>query len=125
MLVASDPTILDSLLCVCAAPTNTTLLADFGLAWSADETGLPLAMDLTFVKTRHNKKISVVYNKLCEFTEAFAGQRLHLVVYLGFLFYFGMGASVEDLNMVLLGINKAWLALDRKKVPLDMTWWTM
>ncbi|KAJ9066153.1 hypothetical protein DSO57_1012344 [Entomophthora muscae] len=58
-----------------------------------------------------------VYNKLCEFTEAFAGQRLYLVVYLRYLFYFGTGASVEDLDRVLLGIDKAWLSLDGKKVP--------
>ncbi|KAJ9080516.1 hypothetical protein DSO57_1024119 [Entomophthora muscae] len=58
-----------------------------------------------------------MYNKLCEFTEAFSGQRLHLVVYLGYLFYFGMGASVEDLYGVLLGINQARLSLDGKKVP--------
>ncbi|KAJ9082745.1 hypothetical protein DSO57_1001812 [Entomophthora muscae] len=93
------------------------LLGEFGLIWSANKTGLPAAMELTFAKTRHNKKISAVYNKLCEFTEAFAGQRLHLVVYLGFLFYFGMGASVENLDGLLLGINKARLALNGKKVP--------
>ncbi|KAJ9075176.1 hypothetical protein DSO57_1038657 [Entomophthora muscae] len=83
------------------------LLEDFGRAWSADETGLPLEMDLAFAKTRHNKKISAVYNKLCEFTETFSGQRLHLVVYLGYLFFFGMSASVKDLDGVLLGINEA------------------
>ncbi|KAJ9061357.1 hypothetical protein DSO57_1021542 [Entomophthora muscae] len=59
------------------------LLADFGLAWSANKMGVPTAMELTFAKTKHKKKISAVYNKLCEFTEAFDGQRLHLVVYLG------------------------------------------
>ncbi|KAJ9085649.1 hypothetical protein DSO57_1011798 [Entomophthora muscae] len=101
-----------------AVKKTNILLADFGLAWSADETVLPLAMDLIFAKTRHNKKIIAVYNKLCEFTEAFAGQRLHLVVYLGYLFFFGMSASVEDLDGVLLGIDEAWLALDGKKVPL-------
>ena len=100
-----------------AVKKTKILLADFGLAWSADETGLPLAMDLTFAKTKHEKKISAVYNKLCEFTEAFAGQRLHLVVYLGYLFFFGMSASVEDLDGVLLGIDEARLALDGKKVP--------
>ncbi|KAJ9064229.1 hypothetical protein DSO57_1032641 [Entomophthora muscae] len=100
-----------------AVKKTKILLADFGLAWSADETGLPLAMNLTFAKIRHNKKISAVYNKLCEFTKAFARQRLHLVVYLGYLFFFGMSASVEDLDWVLLGIDKAQLALDRKKVP--------
>ncbi|KAJ9058781.1 hypothetical protein DSO57_1008590 [Entomophthora muscae] len=41
-------------------------------------------MELTFAKTKHEKKISAVFNKLCKFTEAFAGHRLHLVVYLGF-----------------------------------------
>ncbi|KAJ9081632.1 hypothetical protein DSO57_1012515 [Entomophthora muscae] len=100
-----------------AVKKTKILLADFGLAWSANKTGVPEAMELTFAKTKHEKKISALYKKLCGFTEAFAGQRLHLVVYLGFLFFFGMGASVEDLDGVLLGIKKAWLALDRKKVP--------
>ncbi|KAJ9078967.1 hypothetical protein DSO57_1039666 [Entomophthora muscae] len=100
-----------------AVKKTKILLTNFGLAWSANKTGLPAAMELTFAKTRHDKKISAIYNKLCEFTEAFTGQRLHLVVYLGFLFYFGMGTSVEDLDRVLLGINKAQLALDGKKVP--------
>ncbi|KAJ9082655.1 hypothetical protein DSO57_1002601 [Entomophthora muscae] len=93
------------------------LLADFGLAWSANKTGVPAAMELMFAKTKHDKRLSAVYNKLCEFTEAFAGQRLHLVVYLEFLLFFRMGASVEDLDRVLLGINEAQLALDGKKVP--------
>ncbi|KAJ9060736.1 hypothetical protein DSO57_1027782 [Entomophthora muscae] len=81
-----------------AVKKTKILLADFGLAWSADKTGVPAAMELTFAQTKHKKKISAVYKKLCKFTEAFAGQRLHLVVYLGFLFFFGMGASVEDLD---------------------------
>ncbi|KAJ9054086.1 hypothetical protein DSO57_1018212 [Entomophthora muscae] len=102
---------------VTAIKKTKILLADFGLALSANKTGLPAAMELTFARTRYNKKISAVYNKLCESTEAFAGQRLHLVAYLGFLFYFGMGACVEDLDRVLLRIDKARLALDRKKVP--------
>ncbi|KAJ9068810.1 hypothetical protein DSO57_1024902 [Entomophthora muscae] len=93
------------------------LLVEFGLAWSANKKGLPTAMELTFVKTKHKKKTSVVFNKLCEFTKAFAGQRLHLVAYLGFLFYFRIGANVEDLGRVLLGIDKARLSLDNKKVP--------
>ncbi|KAJ9089283.1 hypothetical protein DSO57_1014621 [Entomophthora muscae] len=94
------------------------LLAKFGLAWSADKTGVPAAMELTFSKTKHEKKFSTVYNKLYKFMEAFAGQRLYLVVYMGFLFYFGMWANVEDLERVLLGIDKARLSLDEKMVPL-------
>ncbi|KAJ9068039.1 hypothetical protein DSO57_1032744 [Entomophthora muscae] len=43
--------------------------AYFGLAWSTDKTGVPEAMKLTFVKTKHEKKISIVYNKLCELLE--------------------------------------------------------
>ncbi|KAJ9056089.1 hypothetical protein DSO57_1036645 [Entomophthora muscae] len=62
-------------------------------------------MGHTFVKTKP-EKISAVYNKLCEFTEAFAGQRLHPMVYLGYLFYFGMGTNVEDLDRVLLGFKR-------------------
>ncbi|KAJ9077430.1 hypothetical protein DSO57_1016737 [Entomophthora muscae] len=50
-----------------AVKKTKILLAEFGLAWSANEMGLPAAMDLTFAKTKHNKKISAVYNKLCEF----------------------------------------------------------
>ncbi|KAJ9072243.1 hypothetical protein DSO57_1029619 [Entomophthora muscae] len=94
------------------------LLVDFGLAWSANKTGVPAAMELTFAKTKHDKNLSAVFNKLCKFMEAFAGQRLHLVVYLRYLLYFRMGASVEDLDGVLLGIDKARLSLDGKKVPL-------
>ncbi|KAJ9068622.1 hypothetical protein DSO57_1026788 [Entomophthora muscae] len=105
-----------------AVKKTKILLADFGLAWSANKMGVPAAMELPFAKTKHKKKISAVYNKLCKFTEAFAGQRLHLVVYLGFLFYFGIGTSVEDLDRVLLGVDKARLSLDGRKVPLDMTW---
>ncbi|KAJ9063913.1 hypothetical protein DSO57_1035962 [Entomophthora muscae] len=37
----------------------------------ADKTRLSLAIDLTFAKTNHEKKIIAVFNKLCEFTEAF------------------------------------------------------
>ncbi|KAJ9059306.1 hypothetical protein DSO57_1039817 [Entomophthora muscae] len=66
-----------------AVKKTKILLEDFGLAWSANEMGVLAAMELTFAKTKHNKKISAVYNKLCKFTEVFAGQRLHLVVYLG------------------------------------------
>ncbi|KAJ9087145.1 hypothetical protein DSO57_1036118 [Entomophthora muscae] len=94
------------------------LLENFGLSWSANKTGIPLVMELTFAKTKHKKKICAVYNKLCKFTEAIYGQRLHLVVYLGYLFYFGMGANVEDLDRALLGINKDRLSLDGKKIPL-------
>ncbi|KAJ9051651.1 hypothetical protein DSO57_1002786 [Entomophthora muscae] len=85
-----------------AVKKTKTLLADFGLAWSANETGLPAAMKLYFAKIKHKKKISTVYNKLCEFTEAFAGQRLHLVVYLGYFFYFGMGASMNHYDQISL-----------------------
>ncbi|KAJ9051819.1 hypothetical protein DSO57_1001066 [Entomophthora muscae] len=101
------------------------LLADFGLAWSADETGFPLVMDLTFAKTRHNKKISVVYNKLCEFTEAFAGQRFHLDVYLRYLFFFGMSASIEDLDRSFWKLTRPGLHLTGRRSPLDTAWWTM
>ncbi|KAJ9074107.1 hypothetical protein DSO57_1039722 [Entomophthora muscae] len=99
-----------------AVKKTKILLANFGLAWSANKTGLPAAMELTFSKTKHNKKISAVYNKLCKFTEVFAGQRLHLIVCLGYLFFFGMRASVEDLDRVLLGVDEAMLSLDGKKV---------
>ncbi|KAJ9089258.1 hypothetical protein DSO57_1014804 [Entomophthora muscae] len=100
-----------------AVKKTKILLADFGLAWSANKTGVPPVMELMFAKTKHKKKISDVFNKLYEFTKAFAGQSLHLIVYLGFLFYFGMDRSVEDLDRVLLGIDKARLSLDGKKVP--------
>ncbi|KAJ9068151.1 hypothetical protein DSO57_1031606 [Entomophthora muscae] len=36
-----------------------------------------------------------------------------------YIFFFGTGASVEDLDGVLLGIDKARLSLDKKKVPLE------
>ncbi|KAJ9057854.1 hypothetical protein DSO57_1018604 [Entomophthora muscae] len=108
-----------------AVKKTKILLVDFGLAWSADEMGIPAAMELSFAKTKHEKKISAVFNKLCKFTEAFAGQRLHMVIYLGYLFYFGTGTSVEDLDRVLLGIDKARLTLDGKKVTLGMTQWIM
>ncbi|KAJ9063954.1 hypothetical protein DSO57_1035517 [Entomophthora muscae] len=85
-----------------AAKKTKILLADFGLAWSANKTGVPPAMELMFAKTKHKKKISAVFNKVCKFTKAFAGQRLHLVVYLGYSFYFRMSASVENLDRVLL-----------------------
>ncbi|KAJ9063140.1 hypothetical protein DSO57_1003272 [Entomophthora muscae] len=93
------------------------LLADFGLAWSANKKGVPMAMNFTFAKTEH-EKISSVFNKLCEFTEAFAGKRLHLVVYLSFLFYFGMGTNFKDLDRVFLGIDKVRLSLNGKEIPL-------
>ena len=108
-----------------AVKKTKILLADFKLAWSANKTGVLQAMELIFAKTKHQKKISAVYNQLCKFTEAFAEQRLHLMVYLGYLFLFGMGASIEDLDGVLLEIDKARLSLDRKKVPSGYSWWIM
>ena len=101
-----------------AVKKTKILLADFGLAWSKDKTGIPLAMDTMFSKTKHKKKISALYNKLCKFTEAFAGQRLHLVVYLRYLFYFGIGTGVKDLDEIPHRIDKARLTLDGKKVAL-------
>ncbi|KAJ9059149.1 hypothetical protein DSO57_1005648 [Entomophthora muscae] len=46
-----------------AVKKTKILLADFGLVWSADKTGLPLEIDLNFVKTKHKKKISAVFNR--------------------------------------------------------------
>ncbi|KAJ9076781.1 hypothetical protein DSO57_1022969, partial [Entomophthora muscae] len=72
---------------------------------------MELTVTLIFLKTKHEKNISAVFNKLCEFTETFAGQRLCQVVYLGYLFYIGMSTSVEDLGGVLLVIEEARLSL--------------
>ncbi|KAJ9071284.1 hypothetical protein DSO57_1038457 [Entomophthora muscae] len=65
-------------------------LAAGDLAWADLGTrrwamGFLQAMDLTFAKTKHEKKISTVYNKLCKFTEAFLGK--------GFTLLFTWGSS--------------------------------
>ncbi|KAJ9080623.1 hypothetical protein DSO57_1022896 [Entomophthora muscae] len=47
-----------------AIKKNKILLADFRLAWSADKTGVPTAMELIFSKTKHEKSL-VQYTISC------------------------------------------------------------